>query len=213
MQRSEKRLAGNARRSFLRQAALAGTALLLPPAVSAVPIAEMTGEVTVNGRRAMRETLIKAGDTVKTGANAMVSFVIGADAFMLRAMSEVVIENKTGVLLISGLRVITGAMLAVFGPGMRNVMTGLVTAAIRGTGIYVEVLPEKTYFCTCYGHVGLTAKDGAQQDIVATNHRAHFVHAAALAGNVFAPAPLMNHENRELATLEKLAGRAPRLTL
>jgi hypothetical protein len=211
MRQSEKRLAGIARRQFLRQAALAGTALLLPQAVCAVPIAEMAGEVTVNGRRAMRDTVIKAGDTVKTGANAMLSFVIGTDAFMLRAMTEVVIENKTGALLISGLRVITGAMLAVFGPGMRNVMTGLVTAAIRGTGIYVEVSPGKTYFCTCYGNVGLTSKDGSQQDVISTSHRANFVHADALAGKAIVAAPMMNHDNRELAVLEKLAGRAPRL--
>jgi len=195
----------------LRQAALAGTALLLPQAVTAAQIAELAGDVTVTGRRALSNTVIRAGDTVKTGANAMVSFVIGADAFMPRAMSEVVIENKTGALLISGLRVITGAMLAVFGPGMRNVMTGFVTAAIRGTGIYVEVSPGKTYFCTCYGNVGLTSKDGSQQDVIATSHRAHFVHADTLAGEALVVAPMMNHDNRELAMLEKLAGRAPRL--
>ena len=130
-----------------------------------------------------------------------------------RVRWEVVIENKAGALLISGLRLITGAMLAVFGPGMRSVMTGLVTAAIRGTGIYVEVMPDRTYFCTCYGNVGLTSKDGAKTEVVATNHSAHYVHAHASGGKSFVVAPLLNHDNRELAVLEKLAGRAPRLAL
>ncbi len=199
------------RRRFLQQSAVIGAALLLPQVAVAATVVQSMGEVLVNGVQAMRDTLIKAGDTVKTGAGATVIFVLGADVFMLRQMSSMQLENKGGALLINGLRLVTGAMLAVFGPGMRSVMTGFVTAAIRGTGIYVEASAEKTYFCTCYGEVGLAAADGTKKDVLTNNHSAHFIHAKAAAGSVIFAAPMMNHNNQELAQLEKLVGRVPRL--
>jgi hypothetical protein len=124
-------------------------------------------------------------------------------------MSTVQLESKAGSLVISGLRVVTGAVLAVFGPGMRSVMTGLVTAAIRGTGIYVEAGAEQTYFCTCYGDVSLTAADGSRKDVVTRNHSAHVIRA----GSAMQVAPMMNHDNAELAALEKRVGRVPRLAV
>ena len=139
-------------------------------------------------------------------------FRISNDAFLVREMSTVMLEASSGSrALLSALRLVSGAVLAVFGPGMRSVMTGLVTGAIRGTGIYVEASPARTYFCTCYGNVGLSAADGTKKDVIATNHTAHYIHAKADAGGPIFAAPLLNHSNQELAMLEKLAGRKPRL--
>jgi hypothetical protein len=201
-----------ARRRFIQHAALAGAAFLLPQPVAAATVAEMAGEVLVNGRQAMRNTVIRAGDAIRTGAAASFSFTLGADAFLLRQMTSIVIEGKADSLFISGLRVVSGAVLGVFGPGMRSIMTSLVTGAIRGTGVYVEVAPEQTYFCTCYGNVGLVATDGAKKDVVTNNHAAHVIVAKPGAAGSIAVAAMRDHNNQELAALEKLAGRTPRLT-
>lgn len=198
-----------ARRRFLQATAVTGAALLFAQPAHTAALAELNGEVLVNGRRAMRDTVIRAGDTVRTGGDAMARFVIGADAFLLRGMSEVVFEAQRDSLLINGLRLVTGGLLAVFGPGMKSIMTQFVTAAIRGTGIYVEAGAGRTYFCTCYGRVGLTAGDGTTREVTADKHTAYFVGAGE--GGRFSAAPFVNHDNRELAALERLAGRTPRL--
>jgi hypothetical protein len=200
-----------ARRLFMQHATCAGAALLLPRSVAAAGIAEMAGEVLVNGRQAMRDTVIRAGDAIRTGAAASFSFTLGADAFLLRQMTSVVVEGKADSLLVTGLRVVSGAVLGVFGPGTRSIMTGLVTAAIRGTGVYVEVSAGQTYFCTCYGNVGLAATDGAKKDVITSNHAAHVIAAKPNAAGSIAVAPMRSHDNQELAALEKLVGRAPRL--
>ena len=98
------------RRRFLAAGVIAGGSLLLARPVVAASVAEMGGEVLVNGRRAMRDAVIRAGDTVKTGANAMLTFVVGADAFRLRAMSELVLEAKADSVFITGLRLVTGGL-------------------------------------------------------------------------------------------------------
>lgn len=156
--------------------------------------------------------MIRIGNRIETAAGASLVFRIGNDAFLVRQMSTVMLEASSGgKALLSGLRVVTGAVLAVFGPGMRSVMTGLVTVAIRGSGIYVEATPERSYFCTCYGKVGLSAAAGAKKDVMTTNHSAHYIHAKADTGKSIVAAPMLNHSNQELAMLEKLAGRKSRL--
>ena len=203
---------GFSRRLFLGRSVAAGAVLTLSLRVQSASIGETMGEVLVNGMRAARDTVIRIGDRIETAAGASLVFRIGNDAFLVREMSMVMLEASPGTkALLSGLRIVTGAVLAVFGPGMRSVMTGLVTGAIRGTGIYVEATPARTYFCTCYGNVGLSAVDGAQKDVITTNHSAHYVYAKADRGGSIVAAPMLNHSNQELAILEKLAGRKPRL--
>ncbi len=200
------------RRRFLGQSVAVGAVLTFSVPVMAASIGETMGEVLVNGMRATRDTVIRIGDRIETAAGASLVFRIGNDAFLVREMSTVMLEASSGSrALLSALRVVTGAVLAVFGPGMRSVMTGLVTGAIRGTGIYVEATPARTYFCTCYGNVGLSAADGTKKDVIATNHTAHYIHAKADAGGSIVAASMLNHNNQELAMLERLAGRKSRL--
>jgi hypothetical protein len=203
---------GCSRRRFLGGSLAAGALLAFSVPAESASIAETMGEVLVNGARAMRDTVIRVGDRIETAAGASLVFRIGNDAFLVREMSTVMLEAPAGAkALLAGLRLVTGAVLAVFGPGMRSVMTGLVTGAIRGTGIYVEATPSRTYFCTCYGNVGLTAKDGTTKDVKTANHAAHYIEAKSGAAGSIVAAPMLNHNNQELAMLEKLAGRAPRL--
>jgi hypothetical protein len=204
---------GNAgRRRFLAQSVATGAVLAFAMPVWSATIGETMGEVLVNGVRAMRDTVIRAGDRIETAAGAHLVFRIGNDAFLVREMSVLVLEASAGTrALLSGLRLVTGGLLAVFGTGMKTISTSLVSGAIRGTGVYVEAAAGRTYFCTCYGSVGLSAADGSIKDVVARDHTAHYIHAGAGAAGTIVGATMVNHSNAELAMLEKLAGRAPRL--
>ncbi len=200
------------RRRFLGQTVAVGAVLTLAWPAQPASIGETMGEVLVNGMRAMRDTVIRVGDRIETAAGAHLVFRIGNDAFLVREMSSVVLEASAGTkALLSGLRLVTGALLGVFGPGMKLISTSLVSGAIRGTGIYVEASPERSYFCTCYGDVGLSSADGAKKDVITRDHSAHYIHAKPGAAGAIVSAPMMGHTNAELAMLEKLVGRAPRL--
>lgn len=204
------RLLNPARRKFLRQSAAVGATLTLSLPAAAAPISSMSGEVHVNGKRAGRNTMIKAGDKILTGLNSSVTFVVGKDAFMLRQMTSMMLEADRDSILITGLRILSGGLVAAFGPGMKMISTSLVAAAIRGTGIYIETSPVLTYFCTCYGEVGLTsAADGARKTVASRNHESNYVYAKVMSGSSIVQAPLINHTNAELAMLEQLAGRQP----
>src|SRR5687768_14325025 len=57
----------------------------LPPGRS---IYEMNGDVKVNNNAAGIETQVKPNDTVETGPNGRVAFVVGQDAFLMRSNSK-----------------------------------------------------------------------------------------------------------------------------
>lgn len=193
------------RRQFLVSALAAGAISTLPGIAQAKgkQISDIQGLVTINGRRASQYSRINPGDVVKTGDNSKITFVMGKDAILLRSNSRLVLQSNRR--LLSGLRLLTGAMMAVFAPGQKTISTPLVTAGIRGTGIYVEAHPEKTYFCTCYGAVQLDENSGQHAgELVRANHHS--------ARNIYANQPieeagLHGHEDVELELLESLVGR------
>ena len=76
---------------------------------------EATGPVTVNGQAASGTTRIAPGDRIETGAGAQLIFVVGADAFILRENSRVEISGTSAVIGVA--RLLTGALLSVFGRG------------------------------------------------------------------------------------------------
>ncbi len=199
------------RRDFLARSTVAGALLALGEPLHAAEIRALTGELHVNGRRAGSGTPIRAGDTLHTGPDSSVAFVIGQDAFLLRQMSSLRIED--GGAVAAGLRIVTGALLSVFGKGPKVIRTATLTAGIRGTGVYVETSSLFTYFCTCYGAVDLECEGcGAPTRVSATNHTPHYVLGRMIEGGMnMTGAPQLNHTNAELAMLERLAGREPRL--
>jgi hypothetical protein len=200
------------RRRFLQRSAALGAALTVSLPVAAAQIGAMSGEVYVNGMRAGRTTVIRPGDKIETGAGSSVAFVLGQDAFLLRQLTSMMMETTGDSIVISGLRLVSGALVAVFGGGMKSIRTSMAVAGIRGTGIYVETRPELTYFCTCYGEVDLvSAADNSAKNVKTRNHASHYVHAKAAGGASIVEAPMINHTNAELAMLERLAGREPRL--
>lgn len=85
-----------------------------------------------------------------------------------------------------------------------------VTVGIRGTGVYAAADPDKTYLCTCYGRVDLTATadPNATETIQSRHHdAARYIYAQPVNGKLIAPAPFIDHTDLELMTLEALVGR------
>ncbi len=191
--------------------ALAG-GWLLPAPARAGRLMGLSGEVRVNGRRVSEGAAVLPGDLVETGVNGDAVFVIGEDAFRLRAGSEMDLYGARGANggVVSGLRLLSGALLAVFGPGRRDVLTATAVAGIRGTGIYLEASAEHTYFCTCYGEVDLADQHRQQRVRVASHyHQPHMIYAAMREGRMMEPSGVKNHSDEELVYLESLVGRVP----
>lgn len=193
------------RRDFLCGAA-GGAMLVFPAVASAAQLGEVVGELYVNGFRAPPGTKIQPGDSVLTGPDTKMAFAVGQDAFLMRPLTSLKIDGST---LITGLRVLTGGLLGVFGRGAeRTIRTATVTAGIRGTGVYVEASSIMSYFCTCYGEVDLECVTyKSKLKVKSDNHKANFIYGKVDSGRSIVTAPVVNHTNAELAELEAMVGR------
>ncbi|ADG94681.1 conserved hypothetical protein [Arcobacter nitrofigilis DSM 7299] len=163
-----------------------------------------SGDVYINGKKVTKNSVVKLGDFIKTGKNSKVKFNIGKDAFLANADTKFSIEEKGGL---KTLNVVTGGVLAVFGKGgeKHEVKTENMTAGIRGTGVYVEHIDGKSYFCTCYGETELkTAK--AHKFYKASHHKMEWVLAD---GSIKHAKKLRGHDDDELRELEAMVGRIP----
>ena len=122
------------RREFIARAAVLGIALALPSIAQAGRLRQFDGEVAVNGKPATAATDIRSMDVVTTGAASSAILVMGRDAFLIRANSEVELLGKPKAVALTGLRMLTGALLGVFGKGGgRQLLTSTATIGIRGT--------------------------------------------------------------------------------
>lgn len=192
----------------------AGSLLVLPRVASAGDISSVKGSIRVNGRSADAKTPVLPGDTVETGPDSRIVFTLNEDAFLLRGDSVLRLEKKTQLdTVISGLRLLSGALAVVFGKGPKKIYSRTLTAGIRGTGIYLESKPEVTYFCTCYGSAELLAgTDRTSQDrelINSSRHVSRYVYRDAQnGGSRIVSAPTINHTDEEMAMLEGLVGRS-----
>ena len=180
----------------------------MPPGRS---IYKLEGSVTVDGRRATLETLIGPNSRVATGANSRVIFVVASDAFILRSNSEIEMGSSDG-LLIEGLRMLSGRLLSVFAQREKphTITSSTATIGIRGTGIYVESDPERSYVCTCYGttRIAASADPDVTLDVVSEHHDYPvYVLPRAAGNNLIVPGPFINHTDTELALIEELVGR------
>jgi len=177
---------------------------------------EIKGDVRINGIPAQVGALVKPGDTVTTGPpESRAIFVAGQDAYLLRENTQVEIsavaedlKEQTADIL----RVVKGKMLAVFGKGNKRMETPTAIAGIRGTGMYVEVEPERTYICTCYGVFDVyPVKRPDQGERLVSRHHEHprYIYASGDTQKIMGPAPIVNHTDVELTLLESLVGRKP----
>jgi len=197
------------RRHFLRAAAAGASGVLVPLAAFGAPdqVHDLRGRVTINGRPATYKSDILPGDRIVTGSDGHFVFVMGQDAFMVRSRSEITIERyeEQGLL-----RLLTGALGAVFGRGRRRqIVAANVTAGIRGTGVYMETRGDGTYFCTCWGEVELASNDDPKdrEVIASSRHEPRLVTTQARDGSRFRPAPFETHTDEEMDILQKCVGR------
>ena len=218
----------DSRRAFLVRALsagwLAGTAGWSLPALASLfgklpgrlpegrSVFEVKGEVLVNGTQATEKTVIGPADKITTGSNSYVIAAVGANAFILRDRS--VLELGGVNPLKQAMRLVTGKFLGVFGKLGGNqtlsIRTPAATIGIRGTGVYAESDPDKTYLCTCYGTTDLASAidPKATAQVTATHHDApKYILAAPENGQRITAAPFINHTDLELMTLEALVGR------
>ncbi|WP_293933886.1 FecR domain-containing protein [Iodobacter sp.] len=148
---------------------------------------------------------ISLGDHLRTGADSKLVVRLDNDVYLLRANGSLQLEKKG--LVLGSLRLLSGALLAVFAKGNKQIITPTVTAGIRGTGLYAEASEQSTYFCLCYGEVDLSPmhQEARRFRVKASHHKAHTLDAK---GGI-EKSPLRNHSDDELAILEALAGRKP----
>jgi len=196
----------------LAQSGLGSRPSKLPPGQS---IYRLVGTASVNGTPATLQTPVRPGDTVETGKDSELIFVIGEHSMILRSESRLVIEaqkKEAKSLLISGLRMLTGKILSVSRDTQFQVTTATANLGIRGTGWYAEADPELTYFCTCYGTTDAASiKDPDSKETVISAHhdRPLYITGKAARGANIRSAPFINHTDQELSLIEALVGRSP----
>lgn len=186
----------------------------LPPGRS---IQTLEGRVLVNGAPATIDTRIGATDIVETGSDGRIIFVVGKDAFLLRNNSKLVltpemVHESVADSVIGNLKLLAGSLLSVFAKRRHSIETPTVVVGVRGTGVYMEVNPEETYFCTCYGLVDMAAAGDktSRETIESTHHnKPRYILARASSGNYIRPAPFKDHTDQELMLIEELCGRTP----
>jgi hypothetical protein len=248
IRKSEQRLIGS-RRDFLVQALslgwLAGGIGWNTPALAALfgklpgklpagkTVFEVKGEVLIDGKQVTEGTVIKPSDKITTGSNSYLIAAVGTNSFILRDRSVLDLGGSNPLKQV--MRLVSGKFLGVFGKlgGNRQLSlnTPIATIGIRGTGVYAESDPDKTYLCTCYGTTEMAAaadhefgaaptdardrKKKADErapvevaQVTAQHHDApKYILASAENGKRITPAPFINHTDLELMTIEALVGR------
>ncbi|HEC86216.1 MAG: hypothetical protein DRR08_10905 [Candidatus Parabeggiatoa sp. nov. 2] len=197
------------RRRFLTLSASATLLGFMPRLSYASQIREMRGKVWVNNRLATLDTPIKPGDTIKTGANSRVIFIIGDDVYKLGARSTLRLRYS-GNRFVNAMRLISGTLLGVFGKGRKTIDSPTATLGIRGTGLFIKIEPNSTYFCTCYGETEIYTR-GTQirkQYMTATHHMAYSISHDAQNPRIYSDI-MKDHTDDELYYLESLVGRKP----
>ena len=198
------------RRRFTAGAAALPLLLALPGrAASNSTIHKLEGQVYVNNQLANMDTRLRAGDQIVVAYGGVLAMSIGGDAFLLREGSVLEIARGNN-LLVSGLRLLTGAMLAVFDKRSApvHIATSTAVIGIRGTGVYVSAEPHKLYTCTCYGKTDLRI-GGHVEEISATHHNAHEVSDNGKGAMTMQSMEVLGHTDDELRMLEGYVGRKP----
>ncbi|OGB19940.1 MAG: hypothetical protein A3I64_22830 [Burkholderiales bacterium RIFCSPLOWO2_02_FULL_67_64] len=161
----------------------------------------MTHPHSLSGRHESEVLWTQRRDTLKAAA-AWVALG-GLPGAMAQQRSNVV-EFVGDVLL----RLLTGAVVSVFGRGARrSIVMPTLTAGIRGTGVYAEVFPDqRSYFCNCYGTVEMNAR-GQSALSQASYHQSFWGEVEPKNGRFLTPANAINHTDEEVEFLAQLVGQ------
>jgi len=210
--RTEQEVLWYQRRSFLQAAAtwsaLGGIAAA--QAQQRTNIVELRGDALLNGQRLTSAQTIQTGDSLETGPNSQLVFVVGNASYLVRQNTRLTVERGPTLNAVSVLRMLTGAVASVWGRGTtRRIVTPTLTAGIRGTGVYTEVFPQqgyRSYFCNCYGVVDMNA--GPDKTVSrADYHQSFWGEAEAKNGRFLTPAKALNHTDEEMEYLARLVNQ------
>ena len=175
----------------------------LPPGIT-----QLKGPPTVNGRPAAGGTPVTPRDRIATGPGSTAVVVVHDDAFLVRENTTFEFAASGGVL--SRILIQSGRVLSVFGKKPVVIQARTATIGIRGTGAYLEVDPDKVYFCLCYGEADLDGPGmSAPKRIKTTHHESPLVITDNGGAMTAVPGPVVNHTDDELMLLESLVGREP----
>jgi hypothetical protein len=168
------------------------------------------GTATVNDKPVVADTRIRPGDTLRTAKDSEIIFVVSDCSMLLRAESQLVLEGEPSGRL-AGFKLLIGKLLSVYPPGPVRIETAAARAQIRGTGVYVESDPERTYFCTCFGTTDIVAKDDpdSRETVTAVHHDRplHILAGGKNRGRSIERATFRSHTDEELKLIEALVGR------
>ncbi|MDA0790476.1 MAG: hypothetical protein O2780_13590 [Proteobacteria bacterium] len=185
----------------------------LPPGRS---IYEFDGDVRVNNLPVSLKTPIRPGDLVETAANSYVIFVVNKDAFILRSEGRMEFPMPApptpAAPPVSAFNLSRGKALSVLATRATQITTPNAVIGIRGTGVYLETDPERSYVCTCYGVADLaTADDPGINETIESRHHddPRYILSDPGSSNRIQPAPFINHDDQELLLIETLVGRSP----
>ena len=204
--RTEKEITWHQRRDVIKAAAawMAMGGWTAASAQQRSNVVQLTGDAMVNGARLQSGQIVQTGDKLQTGPGSSLIFTMGNSSFLVRQNTIMSVERGSTLNTVSLLRIVSGAVASVWNKGSdRSITTPTLTAGIRGTGIYTEVLPEqnsRTYFCNCYGTVDLFA--GSIQ--IASQSQYHQSFWTQPDGALLAPAGAINHSDEELEFLAQL---------
>lgn len=176
-------------------------------------IYKLEGKVEINNEPANVGAIIKTGDIVTTGSKSRAIFIMGKDAFLIRDNSRVEFsemkEISTGI---SRAQIhVAGKLLSVFGKSEKTIKTNTAVVGVKGTGIYVESEPDRTYVCLCYGSASIeSASNPAIREIINTTHHdsPRYIYGEGSVKTI-EKAKMINHTDKELFLLEYIVGRRP----
>lgn len=171
-------------------------------------IHKMKGDVRINGKPAQAGQMVLPGDSVSTGADGEVVYVIDRNAFLQRSNSVVRFGKDAAK---EFMRVVTGRILSVFEHGEKRLVVPTAAIGIRGTACYIEAEPKKVYFCLCYGVAEVApAAEPGRVERIETHHHDHPIfiyHDKGMPS--MAQSKVANHTDAELIMLEWLNWRRP----
>ena len=202
------------RRQFLTGAAALPLALYLPTSHGAKRLSgiihELEGDVFINKRVATLTSSIQAGDRLSVAYGGRLVFSMGEDSYLLQEGTSLEVASKDNK-IVSGLRLLTGGLLSVF--GQRNATTRIythtATIGIRGTGVYLNSQPDSLYFCTCYGKTDLHLGHNHNEHIESTHHNAFNITGKSQRSMAMTATEVTGHTDDDLRLLERYSGRKP----
>ena len=207
--RSEKEILWFQRRDTLKAAAAWMAMGGLPAAIAQQRsnVVELVGDSLLNGSRLLPNQTVQTGDRIETGPGAGLVFALGNASFRVRQNTRMTVERGSTLSAVSLLRIITGGVVSVWNKGgSRSIVTPTLTAGIRGTGVYTEVLPaqnNRTYFCNCYGTVDVEA--GGNKTVSQSDYHQSFWAGTDTQGTAtLTSAGYLDHTDEELEFLARL---------